>query len=253
MDNLFSLSGKAAVVTGAARGLGKAIAVGLANAGADVLVSDVLDTSEVVKEIEKLGKKAVGMKTDVSKKEDVAAMVKKAVETFGKIDILVNNAGIVRMGKPSEELDEKDWDDVIRINLKGEFLCAQEAGKQMIKQKSGKIINIASIAGLGGFAQIPNYCASKAGVILMTKTLAVDWGKYNIQVNAICPGVFVTPMTEDMLKDDAFSQSVKAKTPLGRAGVPDELVGSSIYLASNASNYTTGHALVVDGGWTAGI
>ena len=252
MNELFDLAGKVAIVTGASRGLGKAMAIGLAKAGANVVVSDILDTTETVEEIKKFGREAIGIKTDVSNKAEVETMVKQTVEKFAKIDILVNNAGIFRMS-PAEGMKEEDWNKVIAVNLKGEFLCAQAVGKQMIKQKSGKIINIASVAGLQAFSQSSAYNASKAGVILLTKTLAVEWGKYNIQVNAICPGVFKTAMTEGFLKDENFIQMIKNRVPLGRYGEPEELVGTVIYLASKASDYVTGHTLVIDGGWTSGL
>ncbi|MDI6655401.1 MAG: glucose 1-dehydrogenase [Candidatus Hydrothermarchaeota archaeon] len=252
MNELFDLTGKVAIVTGASRGLGRAMAVGLAGAGANVVVTDILDVNETVEEIKKLGREAVGIKVDVSKKGDVERMVQQTIEKFGRVDILVNNAGIFRMA-PAETMKEEDWDKVIAVNLKGQFLCAQEVGKQMIKQKSGKIINMASVAGKLAFAQSAAYNASKAGIILMTKTLAVEWGKYNIQVNAICPGVFATAMTEDFLKDENFLQMIKTRVPLARYGEPEELVGTVIYLASKASDYMTGHALVIDGGWTAGL
>ena len=252
MEKMFDINKKIAIVTGASRGLGKSMAISLAKAGADVVATDVLDTSETVKEVEKLGRKAIGIKVDVSKKQDVEKMVQQTIKKFGKIDILVNNAGILRMGN-AEEMKQEDWDKVIQINLTGQFLCAQTVGKQMIKQKSGKIINIASIAGLGAYAQAIPYSASKAGIILMTKSLAVEWGKHNIQVNAICPGVFATDMTDDFLKNKQFMDMIKAKVPLGRHANPDELMGTIIYLASTASDYVTGHALVIDGGWTAGL
>ena len=249
---LFDLTDKIAIVTGASRGLGKAMATGLARAGANVVVADILDVNETVEEIKKLGREAVGIKVDVSKKEDVERMVQQTIEKFGKVDILVNNAGIFRMA-PAETMKEEDWDKVIAVNLKGQFLCAQEVGKRMIKQKSGKIINMASVAGKLAFAQSAAYNASKAGVILMTKTLAAEWGKYNIQVNAICPGVFTTPMTKDFLKDKNFLQMIKRRVPLARYGEPEELIGAAIFLSSKASDYMTGHELVIDGGWTAGL
>ena len=252
INDLFSLKEKIAIVTGASRGLGKAIAIGLAKAGANVVVTDILNTSETVSEIKKLNRKSLGLKIDVSNKSDVEAMVKDVLEKFGNIDILVNNAGILRTGN-AEVLDKKDWDKVIEVNLTGQFLCAQAVGRLMIKQKSGSIINIASIAGLGGYASSVPYSASKAGVILMTKTLAVEWGKYNVRVNAICPGVFATDMTDSYLKDKQFKDMIQNKVPLGRPAKPDELVGTVVYLASKASDYMTGHALVIDGGWTAGI
>ena len=252
MEQLFDLKGKIAIVTGASRGLGKAIAVGLTKAGAKVVVADILDTTETVNEIKKLGNESIGIKVDVSRKEDITTMVEQATKKFGRIDILVNNAGIIRSAS-AESINEKDWDDVIKINLKGEFLVAQEVGRQMIKQKIGKIINIASVAGIFGSAQSVSYCVSKAGVILMTKTLAIEWAKYNIRVNAICPGVFITSMTDAFLEDKAFMQMIKTRVPLARYAEPNELVGTVIYLASKASDYMTGHALVIDGGWTAGL
>ena len=251
-NDLFDLEGKTAVVTGASRGLGKAMAIGLAKAGADVVVTDILDTSETVSEIKKLNRESLGLVVDVSNKSDIEAMVKKILDKFGNIDILVNNAGILRTGD-AEVIDKDDWDKVLQVNLTGQFLCAQAVGREMIKQKTGSIINIASIAGLGGYASSVPYSASKAGVILMTKTLAVEWGKHNVRVNTICPGVFATDMTDSYLKDKQFKDMIKNKVPLGRPAKPDELVGTVVYLASKASDYMTGHALVIDGGWTAGI
>ena len=251
-DDLFNVEGKISVVTGASRGLGKAMAIGLAKAGANVIVTDVLDTTKTVNAIKKLSRESLGLKVDVTHKSDVEAMVKEVQEKFGKIDILVNNAGILRAGN-AEVLDKEDWDKVLQVNLTGQFLCAQAVGRQMMKQKSGSIINIASIAGLGGYASSVPYSASKAGVILMTKTLAVEWGKYNVRVNAICPGVFATDMTDSYLKDKQLKDMIQNKVPLGRHAKPDELVGTVVYLASKASEYMTGHALVIDGGWTAGI
>ena len=150
-------------------------------------------------------------------------------------------------------MSEKDWDQVLNINLKGQFLCAQAVGQEMIKQKSGQIINVASVAGMFASTGIVGYNTSKAGVILLTKSLAVEWGKYGIRVNAICPGVFATKMTESFLADKTFMQGIKTKVSLGRAAQPSELVGTIIYLASAASSYVTGHALVIDGGWTIGL
>ena len=252
MCKLFDLTGKVAIVTGASRGLGRGMSIGLTKAGANVVVTDVLDTKETVDEIKSLRREALGIKVDVTKKADIKAAVQQTLEKFGKIDILINNAGIFRM-EPTEEMKEEDWDKVLAVNLKGQFLCTQEVGKHMIKQKSGKIVNIASIAGKLANPQSAAYNASKAGIILLTKTLAIDWGQHNIQVNAICPGAFYTPMTEESFKDENLVQMIKTSVPLGRYGVPEDLVGTVIYLASEASNYVTGHALVVDGGWTAKI
>ncbi len=250
MNELFDITGKNAIVTGASRGLGRAIAIGLAKAGADLVVTDILDVKETVEEVRKAGRNAIGLKVDVTSRKDVEEMIKHVINKFGRIDILVNNAGIYRSA-PAESMSEEDWDKVVDVNLKGEFLCAQEAGKQMIKQREGKIVNIASVAGQFASPQSAAYNASKAGIISLTKTLAVEWAKHNIQVNSICPGVFTTPMTEGLMEDKIFLNTVRKDVPMARAGRPEELVGAVIFLASKASSYVTGHALVVDGGWTA--
>lgn len=251
-DDLFNLEGKIAIVTGASRGLGKAMAIGLAKAGAKVVVTDILDISETVEEIKKVNQETFGLKIDVSNKADVYLMANEVKGKFGGINILVNNAGILRTGN-AEKLEKEDWDQVIQVNLTGQFLCAQAVGKQMIKQESGKIINISSIAGLSGYASSVPYSASKAGIISLTQTLAAEWGKHNINVNAICPGVFATDMTDDYLKDEEFKNMIKTKVPLGRYAESEELVGTVIYLASKASDYVTGHSIVIDGGWTASL
>lgn len=252
MQELFNLNGKTALVTGAGRGLGRAMAVGLARAGARVVVTDIIDFADTIEEISREGSHALGFNVDVSKKQDVQAMVSRVADEFGSLDILVNNAGIY-LASPAEDIKEEDWDRVLGINLKGQFLCAQTAGREMIKQRSGKIINIASIAGKAAFKESAAYNASKAGLLLLTKSLAIEWGRHNIQVNAICPGLFATPMTEDFIRDEAFLQTIRTKVPLSRYGEPEELIGTAVYLSSAASDYMTGHALVIDGGWTAGL
>lgn len=252
MEKIFELTDKVAIVTGASQGLGKATALGLAKAGAHIVATDIRDVSQVVTEINSNKGNAIGFIVDVSKEHDVQQMVKKTIDHFGTIDILVNNAGILSTAD-AEMIPKEEWDETLNVNLTGQFLCAQAVGKHMIPKNKGKIINISSVAGLFGYASSAHYSASKAGVISLTKTLAVEWGKYNIQVNAICPGVFATDMTNDYLKDSAFVQMIKNKVPLGRYAEPDELIGTVVYLASSASNYVTGHALVIDGGWTAGL
>jgi NAD(P)-dependent dehydrogenase (short-subunit alcohol dehydrogenase family) len=248
-QNLFDLKGKVAVVTGASRGLGRAMALGLAQAGANVVITDVLDTKKAVKEIEALGSRSLGLKVDITNKGQIDEMVKKTVAKFKKIDIFINNAGIY-FATPMPDMKEEDWDKIINVNLRGSTMCARAVGKQMIRQKSGNIINIASVAGIMAFAQSAAYNESKAALIMLTKTLAAEWAPYNIRVNAICPGVFVTDMTKGLLKDKGFQTMIKTSVPLARHGTPDELAGAAVYLASDASSYTTGHALVVDGGWT---
>ncbi len=251
-EELFNLKNKTAVITGASRGLGKAMAIGLAKSGANIVITDILDTEETVEEIKQYTDNAMGLTVDVTKKTNAETMVKETIDHFGSIDILVNNAGILKTDN-AEDFDEKDWKQVIDVNLTGQFLCAQAIGKQMIKQQSGKIINISSIAGLAGYASSAPYSASKAGVISLTKTLAAEWGKHHVTVNAVCPGVFATEMTDDYLKDDQFLQMIKSNVPLGRFAEPKELIGTIIYLSSPASDYMTGHALVIDGGWVAGL
>ena len=251
-DDLFDLKGRTAVITGASRGLGKAMAIGLAKNGAHVVITDVLDTTDAVEEIKRFDDQAIGLNVDVTNASDVEKMVKKTVDLFGSIDVLVNNAGILKTAN-AEDFSEEDWKQVIEVNLTGLFLCAKTAGKQMIKQKSGKIINISSIAGLSGYASSAPYSASKAGVISLTKTLAAEWGKHNVIVNAVCPGVFATDMTEDYLKDEQFQNMIQSNVPLGRYAEPEEIIGTIVYLASNASDYMTGHSLVIDGGWVAGL
>lgn len=248
----FDLTGKTAIVTGASRGLGKAMALGLAQAGANVVITDVLDTKGTVKEIEKSGAKALGLKVDVTSQADINNMVQETLRKFKKIDILINNAGVY-FTTPVASLAEKDWDKVIRINLKGNLMCAKAVGAEMRKRKSGAIVNIASVAGIMAFAQSAAYNASKAAVIMLTKTLAAEWATSGIRVNAICPGVFATDMTKGLLTDKGFQTMIKTKVPMGRYAVPEELAGAALYLASDASSYTTGHALVVDGGWTVAL
>ncbi len=249
MDDLFGLNGKVAVVTGASRGLGQAIALGYAKYGAKLVVSDVLDVSETVKKIEEIGGEAVGLMVDVSSRERVKGMFLAAEERFGGVDVLVNNAGILRSA-PAESLWDEDWDKVLQVNLKSQFIAAQEVFPFLKKRGGGRIINIASIAGLLAFNQSIPYNSSKGGVVMLTKSLALEWAQHNILVNAICPGIFLTGMTNDMLGQESFRDMVKSKVPMARHAVPEELVGAAIYLASKAGSYTNGQALVVDGGWT---
>jgi 3-oxoacyl-[acyl-carrier protein] reductase len=251
-----NLKNKVVIVTGARRGMGKAHALALAKAGAKVVVSDISkeDCQKVVKEIEKAGGEALAVKCDVSKKEEVDEMVKKTVEKFGKIDILVNNAGICQF-KPFLELTEEDWDRTININLKGYFLCAQAAAKEMVKQKSGVIVNIASIA-MGqvgvGFLSLAHYCASKGGIVGMTEELALELAPYNIRVNAISPGAIETPMVDPLKGDKKTMEGTLARIPMHRMGKPQEVSNAVLFLASDESSYITGSTVVVDGGWLAG-
>jgi len=250
------LTNKIAIITGARRGMGKTHAITLAKAGVKVVVADISeeDCQKVVDEIKEQGGQALSIKCDVTKKEEVEEMVRKTVEEFGKVDILVNNAGICQF-KPFLELTEEEWDRTLDINLKGYFLCAQTAAKEMVKQKSGVIVNVASVA-MGqvgvGMATIAHYCASKGGIVAMTEALAVELAPYNIRVNAVAPGMIETPMIDTVKQDPKQMEAMLTRVPMGRAGKPEEVSNLVLFLASDESSYITGSTIVVDGGWLAG-
>jgi NAD(P)-dependent dehydrogenase (short-subunit alcohol dehydrogenase family) len=248
----FDLSGKVAIITGAGRGMGYPIAMALAKYGADVTVCSrtVSELEALGREIEKIGRRALIQRVDVTKISEINAMVDATVKTFGHIDILVNNAGL-NIPQWAEEVTEEAWDRVFDINLKGAFFCAQAVGKVMIRQKKGKIINISSQSGSVGLIMRSAYCASKGGLNLLTKVLALEWGKYNILVNAIAPTFLETPMTKPMLEKKEFHDYVMGNIVLGRLAKVEDVTGAVIYLASEASNMVTGHVLLIDGGWTA--
>lgn len=254
MKNLFDLKGKVALVTGASSGLGVQFANILADHGANVilLARRMEKLEDVARKIEEKGVKALALVCDVTKEEDVVAAVEKTINEFGGIDILVNNAGLGFVS-PAEDYDFNEWKKMIDVNLSGVFLVAQQVGKHMIKNKYGKIINIASMYGLKANMALPTsaYHASKAGVVNLTRALAAEWAKYNITVNAIGPGFFQSEMTTDALSDESFLENIKLTTPMGRYGEVGELDGILIYLASDASSYTTGQTIAVDGGTTA--
>jgi len=249
------LTNKVAIITGARRGMGRTHALALAKAGARVVVSDISqeDCEKVVKEINEMGGEALAVECDVTKKGEVEKIMKAAVAKWSKVDILVNNAGIVQF-KPFTELTEEDWDKTIDINLKGYFLCAQAAAKEMIKQKSGVIINIASVA-MGqvgvGFPGIIHYCASKGGIVAMTEALAAELAPHNIRVNAIAPGAIETPMMESAKQDPKMLEGIMARIPMHRFGKPEEVSNLVLFLASENSSYITGSTVVIDGGWLA--
>jgi len=254
-SNVFDLKDSVALVTGGARGIGLALAKGLAQFGCHIVVVDIdpKDQKKVVKEIEKEGRKCLFFSANVADFKSISEAVKKAVSEFGKIDILVNNAG-VDIRKPALEFTEKEWDLIIDTNLKGVFFTTQAVGKFMMKRRAGKIINIASVMGLVGsppFQSIAPYCASKGGVVQLTKALALEWAKYNIFVNAIAPGPIKTHLMKPLLKDRKRYEAVLRMVPLRRFADPEELIGPTVFLASKASNYVTGHILFVEGGWLA--
>ncbi|MFH1714377.1 MAG: SDR family NAD(P)-dependent oxidoreductase [Candidatus Nealsonbacteria bacterium] len=253
---MIDLKNKVAIVTGARRGMGKTHAIALAKAGAKVVVADISkeDCEIVVKEIEKSKGEAISVKCDVTQKEEVDKMIKAAVDKWGRLDILVSNAGVAEF-VPFLDMTEENWSRTLDINLKGCFLCNQAAAKVMTKQKSGTIVNIASVAmgqqGIG-FPNIAHYCASKGGIVAMTEALAVELAPYNIRVNAVSPGMIETPMIGPMKQDKKSMEGIMARVPMRRVGKPEEVSNLVLFLASDDSSYMTGSAVVIDGGWLAG-
>lgn len=242
------LKDKVALITGASRGIGKAIALKFAQNGANVIInysSSQSQAEELKEEIEKIGTKAMIIKCDVSNADEVSQMFSQAEKEFGRLDILVNNAGITKDGLILR-MNEEDFDKVIAINLKGAFLCARAAAKMMVKQRSGNIINISSVVGIAGNIGQANYAASKAGIIGLTKSLAKELASRNIRVNAIAPGFIKTDMTEVL--SDKVKEVMLSSIPLGRFGEADEVANVALFLASNLSSYITGQVIVVDGG-----
>jgi NAD(P)-dependent dehydrogenase (short-subunit alcohol dehydrogenase family) len=249
---VFSLEGKTALITGGAIGLGATIAEHFAAFGANIVLADIdLDGAQATAAaLAQTGVKAIGVKCDVGSAAEVQQAVDTTVREMGGLHILVNNAGI-NVREPALEVSEEHWDRILRVNLKGVFLFSQAAGRAMVKQGYGKIINMASIQGVIAMPLRTAYCASKGGVIQLTKQLAIEWAKYGIRVNAIAPSFFITPMNTELFDNKEWSGYITEHTPLGRPGEADELGGSAVFLASPASDYITGHVLLVDGGWTA--
>lgn len=248
----FNLNGKVSLITGAARGLGKACALALAHAGSDIALGlrDVNTAENLEQEIRAMGKKVIRLQMDVSNLQQINSSVERVVEEFGKINILVNNVGIAP-ANPAEKVTEDDFDQTINLNLKGTFFTAQAVGKQMIKQGYGRIINMSSQAGFVALDDESIYCMTKAGINHLTKNLASEWAKYNINVNAVAPTFIETPGTEPWLNDKNFRQSVLDRIPLGRIGKPMEVAGAVVFLASDAASLITGDIMLIDGGWTA--
>jgi NAD(P)-dependent dehydrogenase (short-subunit alcohol dehydrogenase family) len=242
-----------ALVTGARRGIGKAIALTLAEAGADVAVCDaVLDDGMIdgaASEIVAMGRRSVAIQVDISQKIQVEAMALRAVEALGKIDVLVNCAGIWLPGETLLECDEENWDKVIDINLKGTYLCCQAVGRLMVAAEKGNIINLSSQVGINPGAGDGAYSISKAGIIMLTRQLALELSPYNIRVNAIAPGVVMTDFNKDLWANPAIGDHIAASIPLGRMATPTDIATPALFLASAASSYMTGAVLTVDGGW----
>ncbi|MCH1625443.1 2-dehydro-3-deoxy-D-gluconate 5-dehydrogenase KduD [Fredinandcohnia quinoae] len=247
----FSLVGKVAIVTGANKGLGQGYAVALAKAGADIFaVSRSGDWEETKTLIEETGQRVTFFQADLSDREAVKQVASQCVKTYGKIDILVNNAGTIRRS-PIIEYKEQDWDDVIEINLNSLYLLSQEAAKVMVGQKSGKIINIASMLSFQGGKFVPPYTASKHAVAGLTKAFANELAEYNIQINAIAPGYVATDNTAPIRADEKRNAEILSRIPAGRWADPSDLMGAVVFLSSKASDYMNGHILAIDGGWLA--
>ncbi|MEM1119207.1 MAG: 2-dehydro-3-deoxy-D-gluconate 5-dehydrogenase KduD [Bacteroidota bacterium] len=250
--SLFSIKNKVALVTGASRGLGQAIAIGLAEAGATVVCSSSRKggTNKTLKAIKKAGGKGIGIAADLSKRKSVVKLYEKAIAKVGPIDILVNNGGTIARF-PAVAFPEDEWDRVLEVNLSAAFRLSQLVGEQMIENGGGKIINIASMLSYSGGITVPAYTASKHGIAGVTKALANEWAASNIQVNAIAPGYMRTDNTQALQDNPTRNEAIIARIPTGRWGNPEDLVGTVIYLASNASNYVNGTIINVDGGWMA--
>jgi NAD(P)-dependent dehydrogenase (short-subunit alcohol dehydrogenase family) len=252
MIKMFDLTGKVAVVTGGHGGIGKVLALGMADAGADVVVAsrNLESLKGVVKEIEAKGRKSLAVSVDVTSEKQVNAMVESITNVFPRIDILVNGAGLA-IRKPADAFPIDEWQKVMDINARGTFLCCQAVGRVMLKQKSGKIINISSVRGRYGLpAGYAAYCASKGAVDTLTRTLACEWAKHNVLVNAVAPTVVETDLTKDLLADPEYAKTMKARIPMGRWALTEDIVGPTIFFASDASNFVTGQILYVDGGVT---
>ncbi len=247
----FKLDSKVAIVTGAARGLGQAMAVGLAEAGANVACVDILPTDETCVIIEQLGRRSINIQADLSKIKCTGEIVEATVKKLGRIDILVNNAGIIRRA-PLTEFTEKDWDDVININQKTLFFLSQAVARQFIKQgEGGKIINVASMLSFQGGILVPSYTASKSAVMGLTRLMANELAPHGINVNAIAPGYMATENTRPLREDPERNKAILDRIPAGRWGDPKDLQGIVVFLASDASSYMQGHTVAVDGGWLA--
>jgi NAD(P)-dependent dehydrogenase (short-subunit alcohol dehydrogenase family) len=249
----YSLSGKVAVVTGGRRGIGKAIALALAGAGADVALCDrTIDDGQLeaaAAEVKKLGRRSLAVKADITSKAEVDSFVQKVADELGAVDILVNNAAM-NIRAPLLELGEDGWDRVINTDLKGCYLCAQAAGRIMVEQRRGNIINIASTAALKAAPQMGAYCIAKAGVVMLTKVLAVELGQYNIRVNAVAPYIVKTKFSQPLWSEPEALKQIEAEIPVGRLAEAGDIVGAVLFLAADASSYITGQTVIVDGGST---
>ena len=254
MNALFSLEGKTALVTGAGRGMGQAIAIAFSQAGADVAIasrteSELMTTAEQIAEKGTTGKRVVTIPTDLSKMGSATQLIESVLKKLERLDILVTSSGTI-VRKPALEIEEDDWNPVIDLNLKARFFLAQAAARAM-KEYGGSIIHIASLSTFFGVPNIMAYVAGNGGIAAMTRAQAVEWAQYGIRVNAIAPGTIITKQTESLLQDPVMLESRLNKIPLNRLGKPEDVAGPAVFLASEAAAYVTGHTLVVDGGWLA--
>jgi NAD(P)-dependent dehydrogenase (short-subunit alcohol dehydrogenase family) len=252
-ESIFDLSGKVAVVSGAGRGIGRAIAIALAEAGADMVVFSRTEEQfrGTAADIEALGRRALGLRVDVSVPEDIESMVKTTMDSYGRLDIMVNNAGINPSYTLIEKVEEEHWDMIMDVNLRGAFRCSQRVIPVMKDQGEGCIINVASVAGLKALYKCSAYTASKGGLVQLTRTMALELAPHNIRVNALCPGFVTTDMTDDLLAHPKEGDRVLSLIPMGRPGELREIAPAAVFLASDAASYITGAVLCVDGGWSA--
>jgi 2-deoxy-D-gluconate 3-dehydrogenase len=253
LDSLFSLKGKVAIVTGGGRGLGKGMAIALANAGADVALISRTESelNQVVKEIQRAGGRASAHPADISKVEKIQDLVQAIHKDKGQIDILVNTAGFI-IRKAALEFTLDDWESQVDVNLKAAYFMAQAVGRIMKEQGRGKIINIGSLFSFIGIQNAPAYGITRTGIVSMTRSLAIEWAKYHINVNTIAPGYYQTKQTAPLFSDEKRREWILSRIPWGRVGLPEDLAGAVVFLTSSASDYVTGQTLVVDGGWLAG-
>lgn len=250
MPGMFDLTGKVALVTGANTGLGQGIALALAEAGADIAAAGIVPADETGQKVAALGRKFINIDANLGSIEPVNRIVEETLSSLGGLDILVNNAGLIRR-QDAVDFSEKDWDDVMNVNIKGAFFMAQAAGKHMIAQGHGKIINIASMLSFQGGIRVPSYTASKSGIAGITRLLANEWGAKGINVNAIAPGYMATDNTAQIRADEVREKAILDRIPAGRWGVPADLGGTAVFLAATASDYVNGAIIPVDGGWLA--
>ena len=249
--NAFDLKGKVAIVTGCNTGLGQGMALGLAQAGCDIVGINLVEPTETIAEVEALGRRFLSLQADVSKTNELPGLVDKAVAHFGHVDILVNNAGIIRR-EDAINFTEKDWDDVMDLNIKSLFFMSQAVARRFIAQGTGgKIINIASMLSFQGGIRVPSYTASKSGVMGVTRLLANEWASKGINVNAIAPGYMATNKTAALRADEERNAAILERIPAERWGVPSDMMGPVVFLASSASDYVNGYTIAVDGGWLA--